>query len=609
MSEFFRIRTFHQTCLHRLPSGEICHLHPGQSLASLPEVLAFAPSAASTEIVLVADSEADQAVGMRPDVWANPLYPMRRVLQRDGSFGLAHPYSGHLALALPLEGGDERPHCVYSDNLTAQGWESFTFEPVQPASPGTVRRGAAAAQAAALAGQGMQTLLAPPAEAAMIETVARLVPQSDFELTAQRFAADPAFAASVLAAAGDSPFAVALRNLLATSPAAPVVTARRGLFRRKVTQPAYQVDNVNDGRFAALANTTHNSRFTSAFDKLSATARRHRLPRRRLCAITTARNEGAYLLEWVAYHRTLGVEHFFIGSNDNDDGSDALLAALDAAGVISWVANTGATSDVQIKAYRHVLAINPDVLDYDWAILIDVDEFVTLRPGGLQTIPDFIAWQEHQPVDVIALCWSVHWSSGHVRWADDPVIARFRRQNHGASLVKSILRPRLFTYAHPHHPLGFDNTVGMVARDGLGDRITYPRGRMTGPELPDARYGEAWINHYFSKSAEEFLWKWARSEGIRGFSSFADVPDDFMRGFVGHHASEEKHVPDAMEAHLASVAAEMAALLRLPGVDRAVQGVLQHRRDHAKETMALARSIDQSGLDPAKQAFLALLTG
>ena len=40
------------------------------------------------------------------------------------------------------------------------------------------------------------------------------------------------------------------------------------------------------------------------------------------------RNEAAYALEWVAYHRMIGFERIVICTNDCTDGTDALLDAL-----------------------------------------------------------------------------------------------------------------------------------------------------------------------------------------------------------------------------------------------------------------------------------------
>ncbi len=45
------------------------------------------------------------------------------------------------------------------------------------------------------------------------------------------------------------------------------------------------------------------------------------------------RNEGPYILEWLAHHRAIGVRDALIYSNDCDDGSDALLDLLAGAGM------------------------------------------------------------------------------------------------------------------------------------------------------------------------------------------------------------------------------------------------------------------------------------
>ncbi len=51
---------------------------------------------------------------------------------------------------------------------------------------------------------------------------------------------------------------------------------------------------------------------------------------------TCVRNEGPYLLEWIMHYQLLGFDRIIIFSNDNNDGSDALLAALHEAQIIDW---------------------------------------------------------------------------------------------------------------------------------------------------------------------------------------------------------------------------------------------------------------------------------
>ncbi|HLQ18006.1 MAG TPA: glycosyltransferase family 2 protein, partial [Tabrizicola sp.] len=42
--------------------------------------------------------------------------------------------------------------------------------------------------------------------------------------------------------------------------------------------------------------------------------------------VSAMRNEGPFLLEWVAYHRVIGVRQIVIVSNGSTDGSDEICA-------------------------------------------------------------------------------------------------------------------------------------------------------------------------------------------------------------------------------------------------------------------------------------------
>ena len=56
---------------------------------------------------------------------------------------------------------------------------------------------------------------------------------------------------------------------------------------------------------------------------------------RRIVLACTMRNEGPYVLEWVAYHRSIGFTDLVVCTNDCVDGSPDLLDALQDAGVLT----------------------------------------------------------------------------------------------------------------------------------------------------------------------------------------------------------------------------------------------------------------------------------
>lgn len=53
----------------------------------------------------------------------------------------------------------------------------------------------------------------------------------------------------------------------------------------------------------------------------------------RITAVTCVKNEGPFLLEWIAFNRLLGVTDHLFYSNDCSDGTDRLLDALKDWGV------------------------------------------------------------------------------------------------------------------------------------------------------------------------------------------------------------------------------------------------------------------------------------
>ena len=61
----------------------------------------------------------------------------------------------------------------------------------------------------------------------------------------------------------------------------------------------------------------------------------------RATAILTVKNEGAFLLEWLAHHRACGFTHVLAFSNACSDGTDAMLDRLAQLGGLTHVRNDG----------------------------------------------------------------------------------------------------------------------------------------------------------------------------------------------------------------------------------------------------------------------------
>lgn len=104
----------------------------------------------------------------------------------------------------------------------------------------------------------------------------------------------------------------------------------------------------------------------------------------RVTSITPMKNEGPYILEWVAHNRMIGINDMLVFSNNCSDFTDLILERLDELGVLRHMINPS----VRMKNPRHhielVRYVNelPRLRRSDWVTHLDADEFVRVKVGN-----------------------------------------------------------------------------------------------------------------------------------------------------------------------------------------------------------------------------------
>ncbi|OZA06875.1 MAG: glycosyl transferase family 2, partial [Rhodobacterales bacterium 17-64-5] len=93
----------------------------------------------------------------------------------------------------------------------------------------------------------------------------------------------------------------------------------------------------------------------------------------RVTAVLPVRNEGAFLLEWFAHHRSCGFTDFLVFSNDCSDGTDAMLDRLAALGWLTHVRNDGPHPEGPQWAALKQADRHPLIEASDWVMPIDID--------------------------------------------------------------------------------------------------------------------------------------------------------------------------------------------------------------------------------------------
>ncbi|SIN90054.1 glycosyltransferase family 2 protein [Vannielia litorea] len=104
----------------------------------------------------------------------------------------------------------------------------------------------------------------------------------------------------------------------------------------------------------------------------------------RVTSITPMKNEGPYILEWVAHNRAIGINDMLVFTNDCTDGTDLMLERLDEMGLLRHMPNPS----LMVSNPRHHIALiryMNEVLRLrrsDWVTNLDADEFLRINVGN-----------------------------------------------------------------------------------------------------------------------------------------------------------------------------------------------------------------------------------
>lgn len=354
------------------------------------------------------------------------------------------------------------------------------------------------------------------------------------------------------------------------------------------------VGEVLDKRYDRLDTDGLDGRWISLSHRLNSFARQEIQHRHKICLVATARNEGLYLVDWVAYHKSIGFEQIYIYSNDNDDGSDDVLRLLAAAGEIVWFRNDLEVGrKAQTKAYGHAFSMLPDILEYEWTAVLDIDEYLVIRASEFASLRDYLHFHERNGSDVIHLTWKIMSSCGQDGYDRIPLIDRFhRRLPYDDPHTKCIFRTKLCMHSQPHMPVLIDQE-GARHVDAKGEPfVSLENKSLSARPITDP----ACVNHYFYKSRDEFMSKFSRNRGdyplVKG-QEILDMPADFEENFRRQFASTDSITDDDARNAAPNVDAYAARLLDLPGLTAALE---RAERWHAARVRAIGHRNLRLGL-------------
>ena len=300
---------------------------------------------------------------------------------------------------------------------------------------------------------------------------------------------------------------------------------------------------------------------------------------------TAVRNEAPFLVEWIAYHRVIGFERIIIYSNPSDDGTNELLDALAAEGVIEhFTHETPEGVSPQGNAAR--LANEAGHLQHgDWVLWIDADEFLVINCGKGH-VTDLV--EAMGDADGALIPWRLMGDGKNERfpgrfvsedftWASRRGFARnlqakafFRMDDWSDGLaLHGIHRPKVRQ--------GLKSLPVFKSGNGGPLNLTLKRNLkwLKGVDFPgncfidkaEHGYRLAQINHYLVRTREHFLLKKSRGRG----AAVAEVDDTNSRHVPEHYHRMNRN--DVRERSIlrfeAATTAEIERLRAIPGVSSA----------------------------------------
>ncbi len=228
--------------------------------------------------------------------------------------------------------------------------------------------------------------------------------------------------------------------------------------------------------------------------------------------ITTMKNEGPYILEWVAHHLILGFDHIVVFTNDCSDGTNKILGRLQQMGHVTLQPNRAGKGGVHRTALRRAKRLDL-VKNAEWLYVTDADEFLNVHVSD-HSVNALIAASGGDDVDIIMVPWRIFSYNRRAELVDVPVTEQFTDAEPtyedggaGRRFVKSLFRNKDVYHRiglhNPHiqdeaaTPLNWALPGGcQISQTSLGNHVPPPFG-----------YDVAQINHYALRSAQAYLLK------------------------------------------------------------------------------------------------------
>ena len=227
-----------------------------------------------------------------------------------------------------------------------------------------------------------------------------------------------------------------------------------------------------------------------------------------LAIVSIAKNEGPYIKEWIEYHKLLGVTQFYFYDNESNDNTIGILQPYLESGLVTYSLIKGKAR--QLDAYND--AINRYKNKCRYMAFIDLDEYImpTEPFKPISTVVKELIAKHSKGASGVGINWAIYGSSNFDIAPTGLITENFNHRGNNREVknahIKTICNPRMVSYyISPHYPL---YKLGAYS---IGDNEE----RLYVWFCDKREYKNIRINHYYTKSKQQYLKKISRGLGDR----------------------------------------------------------------------------------------------
>lgn len=214
--------------------------------------------------------------------------------------------------------------------------------------------------------------------------------------------------------------------------------------------------------------------------------------------VTLVKDEREYIDEWISYHLRLGFDCIDVYEDYDASSHEDIARKYSSAVHVKKLADKvppyeGYWKNARRYGFLLEKLLVEDKGEFDWILCADVDEYLMFEPGYSLNM----LLREFSRYPGIYLYWKYMSASGHIEKRRNIVESYTKPSDYnysGAYEFKCLynLEKSLLCLRHNHH----------CARYGVdtAGNIVFPD-----KAKPRPKYEKAWINHYFTKSWEDWL--------------------------------------------------------------------------------------------------------